>query len=207
MQPRPWLTIWFSPRATLRVLLDTNPKRGVLLVSWLAGCALMLCRMAESASDKLPLPAAALFSVLAGPLLGFFLVFTVALFVTWTGRWLGGKGAFYELRTALAWAYAPMLLGFLTWPPPSLIGHLWAFYANVAEWGLILWCEVLAVLLIAEAHRFTVKRAIVSVILGWIIKISLLLAVAFTMMAFEDETPKPGASPKAEESSQRTVTE
>ena len=53
----PWLSIWTKPRATIQQIIDTNPKRFVLLISAIAGISNTLDRASmKSIGDSVELP-------------------------------------------------------------------------------------------------------------------------------------------------------
>jgi hypothetical protein len=173
---RPLLGIWLSPRETIRWLVATDPTRGVVVISWIAGIAVFLDALLPKVEPKLPVGVAILMAIAAGPLVIFLLVFVEAYLTAGTGRLLGGRAGLLELRAALAWANAP-LLGFLV---------LWAVHGIAAVprpamqalgIALFLWAGILAVVLVAEVQRFSVGRSLGSIVLAWVAKIAIIVGI------------------------------
>jgi len=171
------------PRSSIRALVDTDPTRGVLLVSWLAGFALVVDRMVQHV-DRFPLGIAVLTSLLVGPPVGFALVFVEALLTTWTGRWLGGQGTFTELRAAHAWSLVPVL-GFLAIASVRATDLTSAESMAPAVAGIVLMVcsQGLAILLVAEVHGVSLARGIGALLLAWLLRLVVLFALGAAVIA------------------------
>jgi hypothetical protein len=176
---RPLLGIWLSPRETIRSLVATDPTRGVVVISWLAGVAAFLDALLPKVEPKFPVGMAILMAIAGGPLVIFLLVFVEAYLTAGTGRLLGGRAGLLELRAALAWANAP-LLGFLV---------LWAVHGIVAVprhamqalgIALFLWVAILGVVLVAEVQRFSVGRSLGTIVLAWVAKIAIIVGIVLS---------------------------
>jgi hypothetical protein len=191
----PLQSIWLSPRETVRTLVAGDPTRGVIVLAWTVGLAWFLSAMAAKADDRFPLAFAIPLAIVVGPLLNFGLIFVAALLTTGTGRVLGGVGKAVELRAALAWAQAPMLLFLALWLVPAFGPHRWRFPASLVELGVLLWSEAVAVVLVAEVHRFSIFRSIVAIFLAWAIKLALIVGLLVAVVP--DKKPTPAASPAA----------
>jgi Yip1-like protein len=187
----PFRGIWLSPRETIRSLVNTDPTRGVLVLSWLGGFAIFLDGMTSKVEEKFPLAAAMVAAVVLGPLLSFALVFVQALLTAVTGRLLGGAAGPRELRAALAWAEAPLLCLFLLWVLRLMAAATpWKILVDVAGLLVILWSEALAVALVAEVHDFSLGRALGAVVGAWAIKIALLIGLVLFLARDLPSRPK-----------------
>jgi len=183
----------------IRSLVEHDPTRGVIVLAWLVGFGWFLTTLAAKADDRFPFPFAAAMAIVVGPLLNFTLVFVAALLTTWTGRALGGRGAAVELRAALAWAQAPMLLFLVLWIPRAFAPGRWSRPLDLVELAVLLWSEGVAVVLVAEVHGFSVRRGILAVLLAWAIKLALI--VGLLMAAVPD---RPSSAPGPRSSSSRS---
>jgi hypothetical protein len=166
------------------------------------GFGWFLTTLAAKADDRFPFPFAAAMALVVGPLLNFTLVFVAALLTTWTGRALGGRGTAVELRAALAWAQAPLLLFLVLWVPRAFAPGRWSSPLDLLELALLLWSEVVAVVLVAEVHGFSIPRAILAVFLAWAIKLALILGLLVAIVpdrppAVPSPAPRARASPSA----------
>jgi hypothetical protein len=182
----PWLSIWTRPRATMRQILDTDPRAWVHPLAILGGIAELLFA---------PVPAAhALLAVSPGTMLILKCIAGVALgliglylgsFVVWlAGRWLGGQGNFVEVRAASAWPNVLSLWGALLWLPmlaylgmeafrmnsePMLddpVGMMLVAPAQVLGLVIAVWKVIVMLKCLGEAHRFSAWRALGAALLG-----------------------------------------
>ncbi len=191
----PWFSIWNRPRATMRRILDTEPRRMVLPLAMMGGIASLLIESVHSKIGTLvpiPLVLAACFA--GGAIGGIFGLYLMGSLVRLTGRWLGGQGEGVGLRSALAWSNVPTLWGLLLLPPwIALLGDrsfrvdrsllegdlptvLMALVFALIQGVIAIWQLVVALKCIGEAHRFSAWLALVAVVLAGLI---LALPVAF----------------------------
>ena len=191
---RPWRTIWFSPRRTMRELLASEVRPGWTLVVGLAALHAALATLGGLAmKGQLSFTMAAIptsfvccklvFGVLIGP---FFLAFS--------GGWFGGQADPEEIRQSLAWSYAPIAVTAVCWIPVLLVGGpvasvpvsplsasmilraLLVLVAFVAYIAAFLWAFVLQVITLAEVQHFSVPRSLGSIVV-WMIPLLLLAAL------------------------------
>lgn len=111
-------------------------------------------------------------------LLASVMLWTGTWFVGVYGRWRGGRGTAKQLRMAFSWSCAPTALTALCWgpiwilnggpmpddPAPESVGEVTAvvlhLYTTIVG---PLWATVLSVPAVAEAHRFSLWKAIDSI--------------------------------------------
>ncbi|MFA6561403.1 MAG: Yip1 family protein [Verrucomicrobiia bacterium] len=108
MAPNPFLTIWLSPRETIRRIVEWNPNYCVIWLACLAGVGQAIDRSTmRDLGDKVPLAVLFTIVLIGGPLIGLLHLYISSLLLRWTGKWLGGTGSTRHLRTALAWGCLP----------------------------------------------------------------------------------------------------
>lgn len=118
----PWLTMWTQPRATIQQIVDSDPKRFVLVLAALGGFFEALDRAsARSMGDELELPLIFLIALIAGPLGGFLTLYVGGALIGWTGRWIGGQASYIQIRAAIAWSSVPILWLSLLWIPELIL--------------------------------------------------------------------------------------
>ena len=173
--PSPWRTIWFSPRQTIRRLID-----GVVQTSWVPVVALAAVTQAFTASldgDSGRLLSAS-DAVMPGVIAAAQLVFGIVVgpfVLAFVGRWFGGDADPADLRQAIAWSYAPLAAVTIVWVPVLLaraantattegvgVGVVVATVATVIAY---VWSLPLLVIGVAEAQRFSIARAIGSILI------------------------------------------
>lgn len=109
-QIKPWSSIWFNPRGTMREILATHPKQ-YLLVLVLGGGIGQAFNYASSfyLGDTLPFGQVVGMCLILGPLAALISLYLWGWLLGWTSRLLGGIATAPELRIAVAWSWAPIV--------------------------------------------------------------------------------------------------
>jgi hypothetical protein len=114
----PWFSIWMQPRATIQQIVETDPRRLVLVLAALGGFSTVLDRASmRSLGDKLDWPVLLLLAVVVGPIAGIVTLYIGGVLLRWTGSWIGGQGSAQHIRAAMAWSTVPEIWGLLLWIP------------------------------------------------------------------------------------------
>ncbi|HET6629706.1 MAG TPA: Yip1 family protein [Woeseiaceae bacterium] len=122
LSPNPWFSIWLQPRATIQHIVDTDPRRLVLVLAASGGIVEALNRASsKSLGDSLGLPAIFSIGIVVGAISGILSLFVFGALIRWTGRWLGGTASYEQIRAAIAWSLVPYLWTSLTWIPELLL--------------------------------------------------------------------------------------
>ena len=206
----PWRTIWFSPRVTVRYLIDTEDPPGWVPVFVLGTIGSLL----DTVNSWWHASAGQLFQNLALAILfGIIGIWLGPLFMTSYGRRRGGVGRSSQIRIAYAWSNVPIVVGAVGWAPLWLAGGVGyeitaagdssTLVLDLIHFGILamyVWNLVILVAGIAEIHRFSAWRAIETVIV---------LTVAFAAVyfacvaAFDLETVPPRRAAAARYSAPR----
>lgn len=196
----PWQSMWLHPRLTMRHLLATNPRYGVLLLAMAGGINSAL----ESASNRNMGDTATLVSIIAGGIIGGIIGGIVGLYVgswliRWTGGWIGGQGTSETIRTALGWANLPNLLQLLLWVGLIAVfrGEIFAkempmLEASPTLWGVLIisglvsvvlaiWSFVLLLAALSEVQGFSALRAFGNLLLAGLIP-ALVIAIILVVI-------------------------
>jgi Yip1 domain len=172
--PRPWRTIWFSPRVTIRSVLETAERP-----TWIPVVALAVASSVISASQA---DESGAFSVsrsvmpmILGALNLVYGVIIAPFVAAIVGGWLGGEADPSKLREAIAWSYVPIAASSALWIPILLMLGMRAFAAGpepLAGFELIgavfliviaasyIWSIPLQVGGLAAAQRFSIGKGI-----------------------------------------------
>lgn len=189
---RPWRTIWFSPRRTMRELLAAEVRPGWTLVVGLAALHGALATLGGlAAKGELSFNIAAMPTII-GVLQVVFGVLVGPFLLAFSGGWFGGEADPEEIRQSLAWSYAPFAVTAVCWIPVMLAGGgavatapIDAPSAAVALKALLflavtlvyvaalLWTFVLQVITLAEVQHFSVARSLGSIVV-WMVPLLLL---------------------------------
>lgn len=188
----PWLTIWYQPRATLRAIIQSNPKQDVILIAILVGLLSFFSGILPYLfSDLTFLIIGMLLTLILGPISGIIWLYVIGWILGLTGMMLGGKGTGEEIRAALSWGNVPSLGFSVILIPINLIFYSIApnpldpTVTAPGDAGIVFLLGTCTLLLIfvmlvysfgfvflqslAEAHRFSAWRALGAVMLPGII--------------------------------------
>src|SRR5665213_3228786 len=115
-----WFSLWYQPRATMRLILDTDPRKFVLPIAFVAGVVAAISQaVTVSLSEPSNIPnmphlphlgpiGLGLGAILEG-LVSIVSLYGLAALYRWTGHKLGGTADKIEMRSALAWGLVPGL--------------------------------------------------------------------------------------------------
>ncbi|MGL4205367.1 MAG: YIP1 family protein [Aeromonadaceae bacterium] len=112
----PWKSLWRTPSATFHSLLEHAPSYNVLTLAMLGGVGTAFGQLSGGGfGQHLGLLPLLLLCLLAGPLLGLAELYLGAWLIARIGRFIGGQGEPAQLRTVMAWAGLPNVVGLLSW--------------------------------------------------------------------------------------------
>jgi hypothetical protein len=202
---RPWFSIWRHPRATIQRIVDTNPKRLVLLWAAIGGLVGTLNRASgRSTGDTLELPVILLIAVVAGPIFGILSLFVSGALLRWTGRWIGGAASQEQIRAAIAWGLVPFLWVSLMWIPELLFFGKEMFTTEtprmnaaptlafvllgmvIVEFVGVVWTFVVHLKCLGQVQGFSAWRALGNLLLAGVVLVVPLLLIVFTFVALAD---------------------
>jgi hypothetical protein len=191
--PSPWRTIWFSPRITIRQLIEADVRPSWVPVLVLALPALLLEYIDTFRSN----PANATYSIsksLFFFVTAHFLFLVVNPFVlAFVGRWRGGSASASCIRQAILWSYLPVAAAgafwiagaSAFWMPVALLFDrrvleaLTGPFLSLADATIVLaalWGWVIMVGMLAEVQRCSLYRVIDSLFALYLANLLFLLA-------------------------------
>ena len=210
LELNPWLSILTSPRKTIRQIVEYDPNYRLIILSAIYGfSALLGIAQNLKLGDKLDVYMIIIPAIILAPLWGYILFSVSSWFILFTGKWLGGKATFKQVRAATAWANVPSIVNVLMWIllmiafgsslfqdvvnktalPPGKIFVV--FSIMLVQLVASIWSLVIYINAIAEVHMFSILRAIFNIIIAMIIVgiISFIIfsAVKWTCGAFFDQ--------------------
>jgi hypothetical protein len=187
-----YLSICYSPRATIRAIVSEDPRQRVTLLVLirylLTGLAYLFginrAASAMKASTAAARKAALQFDRVSGPLmlvvspiLGLALLYLDGVLIRWLGAKMGGKAGAAEIRAAVAWSLVPVIAGTIVnlvllafgifWLPPVYSAHPSIFRAEfsprrIVGWAWFAWSLILECQCISELHGISALRALAA---------------------------------------------
>jgi hypothetical protein len=193
-----WLSIWVRPRATIRRIIDADPRKFAVGIAFVAGALAMVNIRASLVNAPMPhmhmrmphigplgLALAALFMGAVNVAM----LFLFGALYRWSGAMLGGAADAVQVRAALAWAQVPEIyltvVGIIV-TALGLAGAPAGVYPQHSAFGLIegvvtIWAFVISLKCLGEVHGFSAWRALGSVLLGLLAVALVLIAVMITV--------------------------
>ena len=191
-----WITIWYQPRATMRRIVATDPRKFVIGIAWMAGALAALNNQVAIATFDYPenvphLPrlgpigvaiAAFLFGVIS-----IVSLYGLAALYRWASHILGGTAKAADVRAALAWPQVPGLY----LEAVMIIATALGLYDpsdshGFSPFGLIetivgIWVFVISLKCLGEVNHFSAWRALGAILLGTLATFGVLLGIVATI--------------------------
>lgn len=185
--------IFVSPRATIRLIVDRDPRDRVVALVAIAGFVAAIGAVVQFRSPSaftigtrtIPMISPAtmwkirLVQVIASPILAIAFLYIRGSILRWSGALFGGTAKAVEVRAALGWSRVPsilivsILIALTLVDPPATVAAsdphaVWA--PLVRDWPrlalstvLALYGFIIALNCIGEVHRFSAWRALGAV--------------------------------------------
>lgn len=206
LEIRPWLSIWVKPKQTVRAIINYNVKYRFFVLSLVYGLPTVL-QLAQNLSlgSVFSLPAIILFCLILSPILGAIGLLLCTTFLTWTGRWLlGGKASFLEMRCAVSWTNATNLVTVIVWAalivqfkelifyegfvrmPMTMAESAWLSSYFLIQLIVAIWSFILLLFGVSEAHRFSVWKALLNVVIAFAVGVGVSWILLFALERIAD---------------------
>jgi hypothetical protein len=202
---KPWLSIWIKPRQTVRAIIEFNVRYRFFILSVLCGLPTVLQTSQNlSLGGVFSSPAILISCVVLSPLLGAIGLLLSTLFLTWTGRWIGGRASFLEMRCAVSWTNATNLVTVLIWAflisrfkemiffegfvkmPMTAGDSMWLTVCFFLQLIVAVWSFILLLYAISEVHRFSIWKALLNIVIAFILGVGISWIIAFILERVAD---------------------
>lgn len=180
----PWLEIWVRPRQTIRAILNYNSGYLFPLLCWIYGFP-MLLQAAQNLSlgDRFSMGAILIGCLVLAIVPGYLMINLMAGLLYWTGKWIGGKGSFEEVRGAVTWSSAPSVVTIAIWVINLLMFGKFVFSAgfvlmpifggqlamvaiiSILQLVVAIWAFIILLKTVAEAQLFSAWKGLLNVII------------------------------------------
>ena len=196
MEHNPWLSIWTSPKATIRRVVSENPNKSLWWLAAIYGfSSLMNTFQSASMGQAMGTAGLLILAVVLAPFWGWVCFSVWSAFVTWTGKWFKGQGNFKTIRAAYAWSCVPIALNIPLWLlMVALFGHqlflnlpdshlmpnglvMFMFIILIVKMILTVWSLVIYLNALAEVQNFSILRAILNLVVSALILVLILFVI------------------------------
>lgn len=195
--------IWTSPRKVCKYVNETGYEKHFYLLLILSGIARAFDRASQrNMGDHSSIWSIIGISILAGALLGWLTFYLYAALLSWTGKWLKGKGNTDSLLKIICYGMVPTIAALLLLIPQIAIygneifktdGDItsagWAL--NIIVYGSMflefifaIWTIVICVIGISEVQKLSIGKSILNAILPIFVIIIPILIIAFLIRVF-----------------------
>ncbi len=205
LEIKPWLSIWVKPKQTVRALINYNIKYRFVVLSLLYGLPTVL-QTAQNLSlgSVFSLPAIVLFCLVLSPLLGAIGLLLCTAFLTLTGKWIGGKTTFLEMRCAVSWTNSTNLITVLVWAaliaqfkevifyegfvkmPMTLTEATWLTIYFFIQVMVSVWSFILLLFAVSEVQRFSIWKALLNIVIAFVLGMAVSWLLIFAIERIAD---------------------
>jgi len=192
--------IWFKPRMVFKYINDNQYDKYVYVLLILAGIMKSFDRAADkNMGDNLSLIFVISICILLGGLLGWISYYIYTALISWTGKWLDGKGDTKSLLRMTSYAMIPAILALVfIILQVGLFGiELFQSGFDVSSYGLVsiviyfitlifeiilgLWSLVIFVIGLSEIQKLSIGKSILNMLLPVFIIIIPIALIAFVL--------------------------
>lgn len=175
----PWMSIWSHPRATIRAIVNENPRYGFWILATLYALYLSFST-ANFYSWGLERSFSSIFFplVVFSPLTGFVWLTFQTFLLKVAGRLLNGTAPYQHIRAAVAWSRIPYVFALGMWLVLMISHKESAFVQQTAGPSTVfimlisliihVWAILLLIQLVREVQGFSLSRTIANVVLSWV---------------------------------------
>ena len=176
--------IWTSPREVFKFINDKHYDKYVNLLLVLAGISRAFDRASiKDMGDKMSIWAILGLCIILGGLLGYTSYYLYAALLSWTGKWLKGKGDTTSILRILSYAMTPAIIALLLLIPQigiygnevfkadgditsaGLISNIFVYGSMILEFILGIWTIVFCVIAVSEVQKLSIGKSILNLLL------------------------------------------
>ncbi|NGX49040.1 MAG: hypothetical protein K940chlam5_00636 [Candidatus Anoxychlamydiales bacterium] len=193
----PWLKMWVKPKTTIRKVVDYNPNFRLFWLSAIYGIVSLLSSSQSFAlGHRFHFFLVLFLCLIVAPLWGYIVFSVSSFFIFLSGKWLKGSAKYKEVRSAIAWSNAPMIVNIFLWIlllsifredmlrdfPASFVfskaQRVFLFLILLSQLVVSVWIIVLYINALSEVQRFSIGKAILNILIAMVIFIAVFFAIA-----------------------------
>ena len=179
-----FLTMWTSPRKTIRGIINTNPDQKLFLLSLIYGLPMMFYyAQGASLGQTYHLFTIFLISLIGACIIGYVGINFGAFLLFLTGKWIGGKAKFKEVRASVAFSNVTNLVSIVIWLLLTLMFRKSVFMSDfsysaslgnfkalmnfifIIQLVVAVWSMVIFIASLSETQGFSIFRSIINTLL------------------------------------------
>ncbi|NGX52527.1 MAG: hypothetical protein KR126chlam5_00830 [Candidatus Anoxychlamydiales bacterium] len=193
----PWLKMWVKPKTTIRKVVDCNPNFRLFWLSAIYGIVSLLSSSQSFAlGHRFHFFLILFLCLIVAPIWGYIVFSVSSFFIFITGKWLKGSAKYKEVRSAIAWSNAPMIVNVFLWIlllsifreailrdfPASFVflksQRVVLFLILLCQLVVSVWIIVLYINALSEVQKFSIGKAVLNILIAIVIFASVFFAIA-----------------------------
>jgi hypothetical protein len=179
-----FLSMWTSPRKTIRGIINTNPDSKLFLLSIIYGLPMMFYfAQGSSLGQTYRGSTILLISLIGACIIGYIGINVGSALLYFTGKWIGGKASFKQVRASVAYSNVTNLVSIGIWlilaamfgqsvfladfPYASSLGNFAVLMNSIFIVQLVvgIWSIVIFIASLSETQGFSTIKAIINTLL------------------------------------------
>ena len=191
----PWTLVWTAPRKAVRSAITNNKAQLAFILAMIFGITSFFDRaIGRNLGDTFPFLLVLVMTLVGGAiggLLGWWILSGISFFI---GKWLGGTGTYEEMKIAVGISYIPVALTGVLYVLDLLILRtslfkdvevsvfqaLWLLFSASIGVVFSFWSIFIVIKGVAEAHRFSSWKALLTLVLPFVILMVIALLLIIT---------------------------
>ena len=191
----PWTLVWTAPRKAVRSAITNNKTQLAFILAMIFGITSFFDRaIGRNLGDTFPFLLVLVMTLVGGAiggLLGWWILSGISFFI---GKWLGGTGTYEEMKIAVGISYIPVALTGVLYVLDLLILRtslfkdvevsvfqaLWLLFSASIGVVFSFWSIFIVIKGVAEAHRFSSWKALLTLVLPFVILMVIALLLIIT---------------------------
>jgi hypothetical protein len=198
-----FMKIWTSPREVFEFVNTYKYNKYSTLLLILAGITRTFDRASmKNMGDNFSLWGVIAFCIIIGAIFGWVTYYIYSALISWTGKWLDGKGNTDSILRVLSYALIPSIISLLLLIPQILVygNEIFKSDGDISSGGLIsnvifygsmyldftlgIWSLVLCVIGISEVQKLSIGKTILNLILPAIVIMTPILIIVLMINGF-----------------------
>ena len=176
--------IWTSPRKIFRYINETNYDKYVVILLILSGISRAFDQAAiKNFGNSMSIWAIIGICIIVGGVFGCLTYYIYSALISWTGKWLKGKGNTNSILRVISYAMIPSIIALIFLIPQigvygsemfksdgdtisaGLISNIFVYLSLFVEFILGIWTIVLCVIGISEVQKFSIGKSILNMLI------------------------------------------
>jgi len=195
--------IWINPRQIFKYINENHYEEYMYLLLVLAGISRAFSRASmKDMGDEMSLEAILGISIIIGGLLGWISFYVYSALLSWTGKWLNGKGDTSSILRIMSYAMLPSIIALLFLIPQigiygvemfkadgditsaGFISNILVYGSLILEFILGIWTIVFCVIALSEVQKLSIGKSILNLLLPVLVFVVPIILIVMIFQAF-----------------------